>query len=159
MKRRLFTGGVFDENSEDPKEDVEGFFRPLSEAVVDFDDAFSKGHTEFLITNPELAETKGARLLFFNDHLLRSLELALEEAIKLGCLPLRNWPAPIEHEFYKVAFMIVREILEDVEELSEEWLVLKVYFHALQSSYLSDDSSIPFLVKAEGLLLLGASLR
>ena len=138
---------------------------PLKPFEMTYDDEFAPSSATLSIDDPNHLETKEARLLMYNKHLLGegkrigTLGEVMLEAEKLGCL---NFPPPTppfwiemsEDECSRAIASCV-DVLQDVEEHSEEWLILNCYLNAvIATQYASKGERVEELT-----ILIGATLR
>jgi hypothetical protein len=136
--------------------------------TMTYDDEFAPSSATLSIGDPTHLETKGGRLLMYNHHLIGeghrtgTLEQVMSEAEELGCprfpppVPLL-WIKTSEEECYRAANRCA-VLIQDVEEHSEEWLVLNCYINAVFATDAANKGASLAMI-GEYMLLLGATLR
>lgn len=139
---------------------------PMVPMVVTYDDEFSPSQATLSIEDPTRLETKGGRLFMYNHHLIGegqrsgTLEQVMEEAEELGCPrfpPPSLWIETSEEECYR-AYTRCAVLVQNVEEHSEEWLVLNCYMNAVFATDAANKGASVAMI-GKYMILLGATLR
>lgn len=133
-----------------------------------YDDDFAPSKATLGIDDPSHVQTKGARLGFYNHHLISegerigTLEEVMLEAEGLGC---PHFPTPfalfwirVDMEYCSAAISRCAQLAEDHPEGSEAWLVLNCYLNAVVATEMANTAA-PSSHIGERMLLLGAALR
>lgn len=141
---------------------------PLVPVEMTYDDEFAPSSATLSIDDPAPLETKGGRLLMYNHHLIGegqragTLEQVMLEAEELGCprfpppVPLL-WIRTSEEECHRAATRCA-QLVQNVEEHSEEWLVLNCYMNAVFATDAANKGT-SVAMTGEYMFLLGATLR
>ncbi|MEH6749675.1 MAG: hypothetical protein V7698_05280 [Paracoccaceae bacterium] len=141
---------------------------PMVPVDMTYDDEFAPSSATLSIGDPTHLETKGGRLFMYNHHLIGegqrvgTLEQVMLEAEELGC-PRFPPPAPLlwiktsEEECHRAA-MRCAALVQNVEEHSEEWLILNCYMNAVFATDAANKGASVAMI-GEYMFLLGATLR
>ncbi len=141
---------------------------PMVPVAMTYDDEFAPSSATLSIDDPTQLKTKGARLMMYNKHLMGegqrtgSLKQVMLEAEELGCprfpppMPL-VWMEISEEDCHRAATSCA-VLVQDVEEHSEEWLILNCYMNAVFATEAANKGVSSAMVGGY-MFLLGATLR
>lgn len=134
---------------------------PREKPAIHFDDDFAASHAHLSAELSELV-SGAARLPFYNDQCVDTLESAIRFAVHLGC-PKIPYSFPIEinllnNDAYLSVAAAVKEIGAQLSEGSFEWLCIVAYLNWARACHLSAISAPPSVV-AEAMFLAGATAR
>ncbi len=140
---------------------------PMVPVTMTYDDEFAPSSATLSIDDPTKLETKGGRLFMYNNHLISegqregSLEQVMLQAEELGCprfpppLPL-IWMEISDEDCHRAAGHCA-VLVQNVEEHSEDWLILNCYMNAVFATEAANQGALNATSKY--MFLLGATLR